>query len=58
MKVGDKVKYNPVMLAPGHKPTEGTVIRFIPEGDLFRMDMAVIDTVPEWIPAHECTVIE
>ena len=58
MKVGDKIRYTPVMLAGEDKPSEGTITMIEPAGHMFRMDMLVIDTVEHWIPAHECRPVE
>jgi hypothetical protein len=58
MKVGDKVKYTPVMLAAEDGPAEGVVKMFEPAGYIFKMPMLVIDEVKHWIQAHECVVIE
>lgn len=52
-KVGDKVRYAPVMLV-NDAPCDGVVTMVESRGWLFKMDMLVIDTVDHWIPAHEC----
>lgn len=58
MKVGDKVRYTPVILADEDKPVEGSITMIEAAGHMFRMDMCVIDTVEHWIPAHECEPVE
>ncbi len=58
MKVGDTVKYTPVMMKDDDKPAKGVIHMYAPAGDIFKMDMLCINTVEHWIPAHECKLIQ
>jgi hypothetical protein len=57
MKVGDKVRYTPVVITED-KQTEGVIKQLVPAGDIFNQPMLVIEGVEHWIPAYECVEVE
>ena len=54
MKRGDKVLYTPIILSDKDKQCEGIIVDMEPAGLIFKMSMIALDTIPHWVPAHEC----
>lgn len=52
MKIGDKVDYLPRRFADTHQPlTDVEIIQYMPRGEIFNQDMAVIEGCNYWVPA-------
>ena len=57
MKVGDRIRYTPTMLATQDLPADGVITDYMPAGDIFRMHMLVMSGIEHWLPAHECALL-
>jgi hypothetical protein len=54
ISVGDYVDYNPTTLKDIHAPVKNAmVLTFMPAGNFFKTDMAVIDGANGWVPCYD-----
>ena len=54
--VGAKIDYTPRAIASDNPVQNCTVKMFEPRGYTFNQPMLIVDEVPHWIPAYDCTL--
>ncbi len=55
--VGRKIKYVPTIITED-EITEGVITMYLPQGNIFKMDMLCINEVKHWIPARDCEFVK